>query len=29
MAAQTLPQRRGPGFSGTIDLIHHAAQCKR
>ena len=29
MTGQALLKRRGLGLSGTIDLIHHAAQCRK
>jgi len=29
MPGEALPERRGLGLAGTIDLIHHAAQCRK
>ena len=29
MPRQTLPERRLPGPARTIDLLHHAAQCRK
>jgi hypothetical protein len=29
MPSEALPERRGLGRAGTIDLIHHAAQCRK
>ena len=29
MPGQALPERRGLWLAGTIDLIHHAAQCRQ
>jgi hypothetical protein len=29
MPRQALPERRLPGPARTIDLLHHAAQCRK
>ena len=29
MPGEALPEGRGLGLAGTIDLIHHAAQCRK